>query len=122
MLGLSNGETEAYRTDFLTFAHAHQTPPARANNGQDWTTWLILGGRGAGKTRAGAEWVRKLALSDGKARIALIGETEHEVRSVMVEGVSGLIAVHRRDERVQWFPTRRRLEWDNGAVAEIFSA
>ncbi|MBI1203987.1 MAG: ATP-binding protein [Rhodopseudomonas sp.] len=122
MLGLSQGEAEAFRTDFGTFAHRHQRPPAQAHGGRDWMTWLILGGRGAGKTRAGAEWVRKLALADGKARIALIGETEHEVRSVMVEGVSGLMAVHRRDEKVQWFPTRRRLEWENGAVAEIFSA
>ena len=122
MLALSDGETEAFRTDFRTFAHRHQQPPAQANSGRDWTTWLILGGRGAGKTRAGAEWVRALALADGKARIALVGETEHEVRSVMVEGVSGLIAVHRRDEKLQWFPTRRRLEWGNGAVAEIFSA
>ena len=122
MVGLSNSQTEAFRADFDTFSHPHQKPPQHANNGGDWTTWLILGGRGAGKTRAGAEWVRKLALSDRAARIALIGETEHEVRSVMVEGVSGLIAVHRRDEKLQWFPTRRRIEWANGAVAEIFSA
>ena len=89
---------------------------------QDWTTWLILGGRGAGKTRAGAEWVRRVALGDPKARIALIGEGEHETREVMVEGVSGLLAVHRPDERPEWIATRRLLQWKNGAVAQIFSA
>jgi phage terminase large subunit-like protein len=109
-------------SDFPAFAHDHQLVPQRANSGADWTTWLILGGRGAGKTRAGAQWVRDVALGDPNARIALIGETEHDARKVMVEGVSGLLAVHRHDERPQWFPTRRRLEWKKGAVAQIFSA
>jgi len=108
--------------DFPELAHDHQLPPAFANSGAEWTTWLVLGGRGAGKTRAGAEWVRGLALADGKARIALIAETEHEAREVMVEGVSGVLAVHRHGERPQWSPTRRRIEWPNGAVAQIFSA
>ena len=113
---------EAIDADFAILAHAHQKPPRLANNGEPWTTWLILGGRGAGKTRAGAEWVRGVAQSDPKAQIALIGETEHEAREVMVEGVSGLLAVHRRSERPLWIATRRRLEWPNGAVAQAFSA
>ena len=104
------------------YAHHHQKIPASANNGQPWTTWLILGGRGAGKTRAGAEWVREVAVNDPTARIALIGETEHDAREVMVEGISGLLAVHRHDERPQWIPSRRRLQWKNGAVAQVFSA
>lgn len=108
--------------DFDWFALDHQKPPALAANGEPWTTWLILGGRGAGKTRTGAEWVRSLALADRRARIALVGETEHEVRSVMIEGVSGLMAIHRRDERPRWQPTLRRLIWRNGAVAEIHTA
>ncbi len=53
--------------DFVTYAHAHQLPPERANRGDPWSTWLMLGGRGAGKTRAGAEWVRSVALADGGA-------------------------------------------------------
>jgi len=97
-------------------------PPDTGNNREAWTAWLVHGGRGAGKTRAGAEWVRGIATSDPKARIALIGETEHDVREVMVEGVSGLLAVHRTDERPEWIPTRRRLEWKSGAAAQIFSA
>jgi phage terminase large subunit-like protein len=111
-----------FSRDFPSLAHKHQLAPERANSGADWTTWLILGGRGAGKTRAGAEWVRELALGDPHARIALIGETEHDAREVMVEGISGLFAVHRYDERPQWIPSRRRVEWKNGAVAQVFSA
>jgi phage terminase large subunit-like protein len=120
---LKNGEVAALGGDFSVFAHGHQIPPACAANGGPWLTWLILGGRGAGKTRAGAEWVRAVALADPKARIALVAETEHEAREVMVEGVSGLLAVHRhRRERPALTSSRRRLEWPNGAVAEIFSA
>src|SRR6478672_10064931 len=81
-----------FRSEFDTFAHDHQRSPRFANSGENWTTWLVLGGRGAGKTRAGAEWVRSIALADPKACIALIGETEHEAREVMVEGISGLLA------------------------------
>lgn len=110
------------------FAHDHQTPPSCAPNGQPWLAWLMIGGRGAGKTRAGAEWIRAQALglpplaNESVARIALVGETEHDVREVMVEGVSGLLAVHTRNERPVWTPSRRRLEWSNGAVAYAFSA
>jgi len=88
----------------------------------------MLGGRGAGKTRAGAEWVRGLALgepdiADGAVRrIALVGETFSDARNVMVEGPSGILAVHERHERPAWSPSLRKLEWANGAVAHVFSA
>lgn len=118
LAGLTPLWIEQFHSDFAPLAHDHQVPPTD----KDWRTWLILGGRGAGKTRAGSEWVRSVALEDPKARIALVGETEHEVRSVMIEGVSGLLAIHRRPERPQWNPSRRRLEWKNGAVAEVFTA
>ncbi|MEI2384638.1 terminase family protein [Breoghania sp. JC706] len=94
----------------------------------NWTTWLVMGGRGAGKTRTGAEWVRGMALGlspyarEPVGRIALVGETQGDVREVMVEGVSGLLAVHPAGQRPQWQPSRRRLEWANGAVAQAFSA
>jgi phage terminase large subunit-like protein len=114
-------QIETFNGDFRAFMLAHQRAPLRANSGEDWTTWLILGGRGAGKTRAGAEWVRTVA-HDPQARIALVGETERETREVMVEGVSGVLAVHPWRERPEWFATRRRLEWKNGAVAQVFSA
>jgi phage terminase large subunit-like protein len=108
--------------DWALWAREDQLRPAH-----DWKTWLILGGRGAGKTRAGAEWVRGVALGlpefgAAAKHIALVGETLADVREVMIEGVSGLLAVHSRAERPHWMPVRRRLEWKNGAVAQIFSA
>ncbi|MBI2713877.1 MAG: DNA-packaging protein [Rhizobiales bacterium] len=114
--------------DFAPFAHAHQRPPALAANGAPWRTWLLLGGRGAGKTRTGAEFVR--ALVHGHApfaeaphgSIALVGETAHDVREVMIEGPSGILRTAPRSERPHWTNMRRRLEWPNGAVAYAFSA
>jgi phage terminase large subunit-like protein len=93
-----------------------------------WTLWLILGGRGAGKTRTGSEWVRGIALGEPDfahephRRIALIGETFADARNVMVEGPAGILAVHARHERPTWSPSLRKLEWQNGAVAHVFSA
>lgn len=87
-----------------------------------------MGGRGAGKTRAGAEWIRSLAegrpIDGGPSarRIALVGETYADARGVMIEGVSGLLAIHPRRDRPLWAPSRRRLEWPNGAIAHVFSA
>ena len=117
-----------FACDFITLAHRHQEPPAQANGGGPWTTWLVLGGRGAGKTRLGAEWVR--AVANGTApygdqrclNIALVGETERDVREVMIEGPAGILRTSPRSERPQWTATRRRLEWPNGAVALSFSA
>lgn len=125
---LNERELETLGTAWDLFAHPHQCPPPLAPNGGEWLTWLLIGGRGAGKTRAGAEWIRAQALGlapfalEPVARIALVGETEHDVREVMVEGVSGLLAVHPRDQRPTWSPSRKRLEWANGAVAYAFSA
>jgi phage terminase large subunit-like protein len=110
------------------FAHNHQTPPGLAPDGKPWHIWLMIGGRGAGKTRAGAEWIRAQALglppfaTEKASRIALVGETEHDVREVMIEGVSGLLAVHGWHERPTWLPSRKRLEWSDGQIAQVFSA
>ncbi len=113
---------EALLKDWEIWARDDQLPPEGA-----WRNWLILGGRGAGKTRAGAEWVLGVALGrkrfgESARQIALIGETLADVREVMIEGVSGLLSVHTRSERPDWEPSRRRLEWPNGAVAYAFSA
>jgi len=89
---------------------------------------VILGGRGAGKTRAGAEWVRAevegaAPRDPGRAcRVALVGETMDQVREVMVFGDSGLLACAPPDRRPVWEATRRRLVWPNGATAQAFSA
>ena len=93
---------------------------------QFWRIWLFLGGRGAGKTRAGAGWVRALALGLPEVtdvpvgRIALIGETAADVREVMIEGVSGILRAHDRGERPLFEASRRRVVWPNGAVAQAF--
>ncbi len=106
------------------WARDDQLPPLD----DEWRTWLILGGRGAGKTRAGAEWVRAQALgrppfADRPAeRIALVAETYHDARAVMVEGISGLLAIHAPHERPVFYASRGELEWPNGAIAQIFSA
>ena len=83
---LNETDSEVLDHSWGLFGHGHQKPPDG-----DWTTWLMLGGRGAGKTRAGAEWVKALAIGNGikASPIALVGETEHDAREVMVEGVSG---------------------------------
>jgi phage terminase large subunit-like protein len=86
----------------------------------DWRTWLFLGGRGAGKTRAGAEWTSFLAREGLARRIALIAPTFHDVRTVMLEGDSGLLSLPH--ERPLYEPSRRRLTWRSGAVAQCFSA
>jgi phage terminase large subunit-like protein len=98
-------------------ARPDQQPP-----GGDWSIWLVMAGRGFGKTRLGAEWVRQIAQDDGSARIALIGASPREVREVMIEGESGLLSVTPRDCRPKWHPARRRLIWPNGAQAFIYGA
>ncbi len=109
---------------FRFWALPHQLPPP----GQDWRTWLILGGRGSGKTRAGAEWVRSRVEGSrprdpGQAiRVALVGETYDQARDVMVFGESGILACSPPDRRPDWEATRRRLVWPNGAIAQVFSA
>ena len=114
--------------DWQIWARDDQLPPETAADGRDWRVWLILGGRGAGKTRAGAEWVRAKALgipplgAEPARRIALVGETLADVRRVMVEGVSGLIAIHGADERPELEISRSQLVWPNGAIAQMFSA
>ena len=83
--------------------------------------WLVLGGRGAGKTRAGAEWVRERVKS-GARHIALVAANFTEARAVMLEGNSGLLNIGHPAERPKYIASRRRLEWPNGAVGQIFSA
>lgn len=114
--------------DWQTWARDDQLPPACDAQGRPWRTWLILGGRGSGKTRAGAEWVRAEAAALARrggadcGRIALIGETLDQVRSVMVEGVSGLLGVHPPDDRPRFESSKRQLIWPSGVVAQLFSA
>jgi phage terminase large subunit-like protein len=97
-------------------AHAAQLPPT-----QPWSTWLFQGGRGAGKTRAGAEWLAARAEQTPNGMFALVGPTQHDVREVMIDGVSGLRALPNR-AAPRFEASRQRLVWPNGAVAYAFSA
>ncbi|WP_131673918.1 DNA-packaging protein [Paracoccus marinus] len=108
---------------FEFWALPHQLPPDG-----DWKSWVIMGGRGAGKTRAGSEWVRAQVegatpLAAGRARrVALVAETFDQGRDVMVMGDSGILACSPPDRRPVWEAGRRRLVWPNGATATVYSA
>ncbi len=121
--GLSDNALAALPWLFEFWAAPHQLPPEGR-----WRSWVVLGGRGAGKTRAGAEWVRAMVEgatpeAPGRARrVALVGATYDEAREVMVMGESGILACTPPDRRPRWEATRRRLVWPNGAEARIFSA
>lgn len=98
-------------------ARPEQRPPTWA-----WRVWLYLAGRGAGKTRAGAEWVQWIANTVPKARIGLIAPTAADVRDVMVEGESGILAIAPAHAMPEYKPALRRLEWPNGSMAITYSA
>ncbi len=110
-----------YLWDF--WAMDHQMPPVG-----DWRAWVVIGGRGAGKTRAGAEWVRSqvegaLPTDKGlRTRVALVADTIDQARAVMIEGESGILACSPPDRRPKWVASKKQLEWPNGAVAQVFSA
>lgn len=112
----------AAECEWLIEARDAQLPPSG-----DWRVWLILGGRGSGKTRAGAEWVSGMALglapfaTRACGHIALVGETFADAREVMVDGPSGILSVSRAS-RPRYETARRRLLWDNGAVASLYSS
>ena len=104
--------------DFEMWANEKQLPPSS----DGWRTWLMMAGRGFGKTRAGAEWIFRLANENRGVRVALIGASIGDARSIMVEGVSGILAIARnRRTRVRWEPSLGRLKWPNGSEAQLFS-
>jgi phage terminase large subunit-like protein len=115
--GLKKIEREEYDYTFSNTAHAGQLPPEG-----EWRTWLVMAGRGFGKTRAGAEWVRAVAEADPEARIALVAASLQEARSVMVEGESGLLACCPPHGRPVFEPSLRRVRFANGALALLYGA
>jgi phage terminase large subunit-like protein len=98
------------------WAREGQEPPEGA-----WRLWLMMAGRGFGKTRAGAELVSALARADGSLRIALVGATGAEVERVMIRGKSGLMAVARTDDDLIYYPSRGLVEFASGARAFVYS-
>lgn len=120
-LNLNQQELAALNFKWELFARPKQMPPPG-----DWDGWLILGGRGGGKTRTGAEWVRSLVESKQAGRIALIGETSADGKGVMVDGESGILNICPPWNKPKFTSSsskgRPKLEWPNGAIATLYDA
>ena len=110
-----SGKAELY--DWTQHARPSQLPPD-----WEWGVWAIITGRGWGKTRTGAEWVRREIEERGRRRIALVAETAADARDVMVEGESGIMAIGPPWNRPIYEPSKRRVTWPNGAIAITYSA
>ena len=123
LAGLSDEALAALPWLFEFWALPHQLPPEG-----NWWAWVIMGGRGAGKTRAGAEWVRSMVEGAGPddpgraRRVALVGETYDQALAVMVKGESGILACSPPDRAPRWVAGERMLIWPNGAEARLYSA
>jgi phage terminase large subunit-like protein len=114
---LSDKELVALGYDWRFWARENQLPPPG-----DWRVWLLMAGRGFGKTRSGAEWVRMQVEGAHARRVALVAPTIADLRNVMIEGESGILAISHPDFKPDYFASRNRLHWPNGAVALGFSA
>jgi phage terminase large subunit-like protein len=110
---LTTEEANLLLESWRAWARREQLPPKG-----NWRIWLFLGGRGSGKTRAGAEWIAEAVQRGSMRRVGLIGATAHDARSVMVEGESGLLSV----TQAIYEPSNQRVLWANGAIADVVSA
>jgi phage terminase large subunit-like protein len=113
---LAPAEIAALEFDWKFWARPNQLAPSG-----DWSKWLVMAGRGFGKTRIGGEWIREKQ-SAGYGRFALVGPTAGDARDVMVEGESGILAISPSWNRPTYEPSKRRLTWPNGAIATLYSA
>jgi phage terminase large subunit-like protein len=117
---LADMDMEQLVWDWTAWARPEQRPPDTT----DWSIWLYLAGRGAGKTRSAAEWIRSKARisNQGQLRFALVARTAADVRDVIVEGESGIMNISPPSERPHYEPSKRRLTWPNGNVATLLTA
>ncbi len=106
----------------LRYTWAAWARPTQLAPPGDWSVWLLLSGRGAGKTRTGAEWAREQVEKHGRRRLALVARTSADTRDVLVEGESGVLAVCPPWNAPLYEPSKRRLTWPNGAIATVYSA
>lgn len=113
--------SEQAAAEALQFCWPAYARPEQITPEGDWLIWFVLAGRGYGKTRTGAEWIREQVEDHGKMRIALVAETAADARDVMVEGDAGLLAVCPPWNRPHYEPSKRRLTWPNGARAFTYS-
>ncbi|HQL65859.1 MAG TPA: terminase family protein, partial [bacterium] len=116
LIDLPDSAIEQLMYDWQIWARDNQKLPEG-----DWLTWLIIAGRGWGKTRTGAETIRQWQ-SEGVMRMALVGQTPAEVRDVMIEGESGILAVSPPWNKPVYKSTQSKVCWNNGAVAHVYSA
>ena len=114
---LSPAEARALLYDWPFWARPAQLPPLG-----NWRVWLLLAGRGFGKTRTGAELIRARVATCTARRLALVAPTAADARNVMVEGESGILAISPPWDRPRYEPSKRRLTWPNGAIATLYSA
>lgn len=123
LAGLSHRDAQRILYDWDVWARADQRAPKALPDGTPWFCWALISGRGAGKTRTGAETVKQWAggPNDPPIRIALVAESVPDARDVMVEGESGLLAVCPPWNRPEYQPSKRRLVWPNGTIATTFS-
>lgn len=115
---LTDEQRETLRYQWRAWARPEQLAPSA----RQWRVWLILAGRGFGKSRSGAEWVREEVESGRRRRLALVARTAADVRDVIVEGESGIMAISPPEFRPIYEPSKRRLTWPNGAIATTYSA
>ncbi|HEX2590236.1 MAG TPA: terminase family protein [Rhizomicrobium sp.] len=111
---LTDEEWDEYQHDWRNFVRREQLPPKKP-----WQTWLLMGGRGSGKTRAGAEWIIHGIRTRQMKNIALLGATYHDTRAVMIEGESGILAC---DQTAKFEPSNHRIVWPGGAIATVLTA
>lgn len=109
---LNRDQLDTFLHDWPVWARDNQLPPPG-----DWRVWLLLAGRGFGKTLTGAEFVRSRVASRKAHRIALVAPTAADARDVMVEGETGILALSTDKDRPFYEPSKRRLTWPNGAMA-----
>lgn len=116
MSSLSQTAKAELKWDWKFWARPNQVAPPG-----DWNTWLVLAGRGFGKTRMGAEWIREKAHANPGCRIALVAETAADARDVMIKGDSGLLNCDPTLSEDDWSPTNRCLTWPNGSKAYTYN-
>jgi len=114
---LTNAEAEEMLFSWEFWARDNQLPPEG-----EWDGWLILAGRGFGKTRTGAEWIKNMVATGNYPRVSLVGRTTSDVRGVMVDGESGLLSCYSRKDRPVYKRGERKIEFPNGAVGMVFTA
>ena len=117
MDALTDLEAEALLYEWKVWARESQLAPTHRN----WVVWMVLAGRGFGKTRTGVEWLRSEQETGNYGRFAIIGQTAADVRDVLVEGESGLLAISPSWNKPIWEPSKRRITWPNGAIATTYS-